>query len=180
MALDKYMIGQRYGTALFDLATEQDTVSTVYADVAALQKIFAQTPAVGAALTNVTLSKSQKQAILANLKQGASASVQNLIQMVFDYGRMQEMPDILAAFMHQYDLANGIVRAEVTSAVALTEAQQESLATQLATRLGVKQVKIKNNIDKTIIGGAIVKANNLIIDGSVQKKLLEVRQLLLG
>ncbi|KRM98593.1 F0F1 ATP synthase subunit delta [Loigolactobacillus rennini DSM 20253] len=174
------MIGQRYGTALFDLATEQDTVSTVYADVAALQKIFAQTPAVGAALTNVTLSKSQKQAILANLKQGASASVQNLIQMVFDYGRMQEMPDILAAFMHQYDLANGIVRAEVTSAVALTEAQQESLATQLATRLGVKQVKIKNNIDKTIIGGAIVKANNLIIDGSVQKKLLEVRQLLLG
>lgn len=180
MALDKYMIGQRYGTALFDLATEQDTVSTVYADVAALQKIFAQTPAVGAALTNVTLSKSQKQAILANLKQGASASVQNLIQMVFDYGRMQEMPDILAVFMHQYDLANGIVRAEVTSAVALTEAQQESLATQLATRLGVKQVKIKNNIDKTIIGGAIVKANNLIIDGSVQKKLLEVRQLLLG
>nr|SFZ87811.1 ATP synthase delta chain [Loigolactobacillus rennini] len=180
MALDKYMIGQRYGTALFDLATEQDTVSTVYADVAALQKIFAQTPAVGAALTNVTLSKLQKQAILANLKQGASASVQNLIQMVFDYGRMQEMPDILAAFMYQYDLANGIVRAEVTSAVALTEAQQESLAIQLATRLGVKQVKIKNNIDKTIIGGAIVKANNLIIDGSVQKKLLEVRQLLLG
>lgn len=180
MALDKYMIGQRYGTALFDLAAEQGTVDAVYADVLALQKIFAQAPAIGAVLSNVTLATQRKQAILANLKQGASPSVKNLLQMVFDYGRMNQMPFILSAFMHQYDLANGIVHAKVTSAVALSQQQQDTLAAQLATRLGVKQIKIQNVVDASIVGGVIVEANNAIIDGSIRKKLEKMRQLLLN
>lgn len=180
MALDKYTIGQRYGTALFDLATEQGTIDAVYADVAALQQVFADTPTLAATLTNATLTLEQKQPILTSLQQGATDSVKNLIQMVFDYGRMNEMPFILAAFMQRYDQVNGIVHAKVTTAVALTTEQQQALSTQLATRLGAKQITIDNTVDEAVIGGVIVEANNLVIDGSIRSKLAQVRQLLLG
>ncbi|MFD0897686.1 ATP synthase F1 subunit delta [Loigolactobacillus binensis] len=180
MALDKYTIGQRYGTALFDLATEQGTVDTVFADVMALQQVFADTPTLGSVLTNATLTLEQKQPILTSLQQGATVSVKNLLQMVFDYGRMNEMPFILAAFVQRYDQVNGIVHAKVTSAVPLTSEQQQALSTQLATRLGAKQIEIKNTVDETVIGGLIVEANNLVIDGSIRKRLAQVQQLLLG
>ncbi|MFC6171249.1 ATP synthase F1 subunit delta [Loigolactobacillus jiayinensis] len=180
MALDKYTIGQRYGTALFDLATEQETVDNVYVDVMALQQVFADAPTLASVLTNATLTLDQKQPILASLQQGASASVKNLIQMVFDYGRMNEMPFILAAFVQRYDQVNGIIHAKVTSAVTLSDTQQTALATQLATRFGAKKVTIDNAVDATVIGGVIVEANNMVIDGSIRSKLAQVRQLLLG
>ncbi|MFL2029561.1 ATP synthase F1 subunit delta [Loigolactobacillus zhaoyuanensis] len=180
MALDKYTIGQRYGTALFDLATEQGTIDTVYTDVVALQQVFADAPTLADVLTNATLTLEQKQPILANLQQDASTSVKNLIQMVFDYGRMNDMPFILAAFVQHYDQVNGIVHAKVTSAVPLTAEQQQALATKLAARLGAKQVEIQNTVDAAVIGGVIVEANNLVIDGSIRRKVAQVRQLLLG
>ena len=64
----------------------------------------------------------------------------------------------------------GGVEAEIISAYEVTEAQQKSIAKSLKKRLG-RDVKLKVEIDRDLLGGIIVKAGDLVIDGSVRGRL---------
>ncbi|ANK59874.1 ATP synthase F1 subunit delta [Loigolactobacillus backii] len=180
MALDRETVGTRYATALFDLATEEKTLDSIYEEVVALQQVFTTNDTLGEVLSGAILTSDQKKPLLAALKKDASKTVANLLQMVFDYGRMAEMPNILADYIQLYDQKRGLVHAKVTSAVPLSADQKDALAQQFATRIGANNVELDNVVDDSIIGGVIVKSNDLIIDGSIRTRLMHVRQLLLG
>ncbi|MCP4300456.1 MAG: ATP synthase F1 subunit delta, partial [Gammaproteobacteria bacterium] len=62
------------------------------------------------------------------------------------------------------------VDAVVTSAVALSEAQQQEIAGSLKERLG-RDVRIATEIDETLIGGAVIRAGDVVIDGSIRARL---------
>jgi F-type H+-transporting ATPase subunit delta len=179
MALDKATIGTRYATALFQLAQEQQQLETVYADVVALQQVLTATPTLTQVLADPTLAQAQKTALLTTLKQQAVPLIQNLIQMVFDYGRTTELPIILADFVKLYDHSKGIAHATVTTAVPLADDQKQKLADQFAVRIGAQQLTLAEKVDPAIIGGVIMQADDLIVDGSVRRGLATVKQLLL-
>ena len=89
-------------------------------------------------------------------------------------GRHHLLPEITEAFADLASAHRGQVTAEVTTAVPLTEEMADRLREALAKRVN-KRVYLKQVVDGSIIGGAIVRIGDKIIDGCVSKKLQELR-----
>ena len=84
--------------------------------------------------------------------------------------RIKLLPEITALYEHYRAEAEGTVDAEVISAEQVSEAQLAKIAASLKTRLG-KEVRLTSKIDTSLIGGAIIRAGDLVIDGSVSGRL---------
>ncbi|WP_295729790.1 ATP synthase F1 subunit delta [uncultured Limosilactobacillus sp.] len=180
MSLDKKTVAKRYAKALFELVDANDQLEQTYQELVALRTVFKQNAGLQRALSGTNLSQDQKETIINELKNGASQLVTNLIQMVFDYGRMDEMVAIIDEFETQYDQAHKRVHADVVSAVQLDEKRRQKLAETLAHRLGANDVILNETVDSQIIGGLIVKVGSQTLDGSLKTKLEKMRRILVN
>jgi F-type H+-transporting ATPase subunit delta len=68
------------------------------------------------------------------------------------------------------DEAEGSVEALVTSAKKLTKAEEDAISKALKKRMG-RNVKLNVSVDKTLLGGAVIQAGDLVIDGSLKGRL---------
>lgn len=95
---------------------------------------------------------------------------QNLIKILVENGRLAVLPEISQHFETYKAEAEKTVQAEMVSAFPVSDKQKARVAEALKNRLG-RDVKIECRIDETLIGGAIIRANDMVIDGSVSGKL---------
>jgi F-type H+-transporting ATPase subunit delta len=87
-----------------------------------------------------------------------------------EYRRLKLLPEIAALFEIQRREAEKSVRAELITAFPVTEAQKASVATALKQRLE-REIELECTTDAALLGGAIIRAGDLVIDGSVRGKL---------
>ena len=94
----------------------------------------------------------------------------NFIRALADNHRLECLPEVAARFDELKAEAEGTIEVEVTSATPLSEAQQRALAGALERRLR-RTVHLRCTLDPALIGGASVRAGDLVIDGSLRSKL---------
>jgi F-type H+-transporting ATPase subunit delta len=94
----------------------------------------------------------------------------NFIRLLAENRRLTLLPEIAALFEIQRRDAERTIRAELITAFAASEAQQAAVSTALKQRLG-RDIELVCTIDASLIGGAIIRAGDLVIDGSVRGKL---------
>jgi len=95
---------------------------------------------------------------------------QNLIKVLAENGRLQALPDIsdlFNEFKADYDKE---IDVDVTSAVELDSKQQADISASLEKRLA-RKVKLNCNVDPALVAGVLIKAGDIVIDGSVRSKL---------
>lgn len=95
---------------------------------------------------------------------------QNLVKIMAENGRLPALPAVVDLFAEMHAEYSKEVTVEVTSAVELTAEQVEKLSAALEKRLE-RKVKINCNVDSTVVGGLVIKADDTVIDGSVRGKL---------
>ena len=111
MALDKATIAKRYAVALFELTHDQGTDTETLAELSALRDVLEQNPEFTKALLSLRIDEAAKQKMLATLSEGTSQVVANLIQMTYDYRRIQNLPAIITKYEELVHKAAGIVNA---------------------------------------------------------------------
>jgi F-type H+-transporting ATPase subunit delta len=94
----------------------------------------------------------------------------NFVRTLAENRRLGYLPEIAAIFSELKDAEEGIVDVTVTSAAPLDQQQQLSLSEALARKLK-RQVRLHCETDKTLIGGAVLRAGDLVIDGSLRTRL---------
>lgn len=94
----------------------------------------------------------------------------NFIRTLADNRRLAFLPEISALFDELKSEAEGVIDVTVTSAAPLDDAQQGNLAAALERRLG-RTVRLQCATDPTLIGGAVLRAGDLVIDGSLRARL---------
>jgi len=94
----------------------------------------------------------------------------NFVRLLSENNRLALMGDISGIFEELRAEAEGEIEADVTTAFELTDAQSEKMAAALSKKLD-RKVIIKSTVDSSLIGGAIIKAGDLVIDGSVKGRL---------
>jgi len=94
----------------------------------------------------------------------------NFLKLLIENDRIAVLPEISEHFDALKAKVENSVDAVVTSAVALSEAQLGELAGSLRKRLG-RDVRITTEIDETLIGGAVIRAGDVVIDGSLRARL---------
>lgn len=94
----------------------------------------------------------------------------NFVRVLAANGRLLLMPDIATLFEIERRAAEGTVRAELVTAFPASEAQQAAVIASLRTRLG-RDIELRCATNAELLGGAIIRAGDLVIDGSVRGKL---------
>jgi F-type H+-transporting ATPase subunit delta len=122
-------------------------------------------------LTNPKMSADQIVSMFAGLGGPAiDAHWQNFVRLLAANKRL----DVLPAITLQYEMLRAQyeneVDVQVTSAVALNAGQQAKLAASLKTRFK-REVRMSTAIDASLLGGAVIRAGDLVIDGSIKGRL---------
>ena len=98
------------------------------------------------------------------------AAMQNFVRVLAENHRLVLLPEIAAHYEAARAQVENTVDVEVVSAVALDAAQAEKLKQALNTRLR-RQVRMQNSVDASLLGGAVIRAGDLVIDGSLKGRL---------
>jgi F-type H+-transporting ATPase subunit delta len=99
----------------------------------------------------------------------------NLARLLIESNRVKQVAGIVEEFESLADAAAGRVRATVTTAVELDQAERDKVADQLSKRLG-KEVRMTVVVDKSILGGLKLQYGDHLIDASVATKLQQLRR----
>ncbi len=159
-----------YARALFEFAREQNAVDAWDKQLNFLAGVVTD-PAMQPVIDNPRLSKQAIADIVAEIcGDGLDSHGVNLVRLLAENGKLTLMPEIAALFERQKDEAEGVVEAEVVSAMAIDADQEKAIADSLKKRFG-RDVKITTRIDESLMGGAIIRAGDLVIDGSLKGRL---------
>ena len=105
------------------------------------------------------------------------AQARNFLSIVSENNRMELLPEIADMFELYKAEQEKSVDVDVTSAFALNDEQQDKLAKVLSARLG-REVRLHAAEDASLIGGVVIRAGDLVIDGSVRGKLAQLAEAL--
>jgi F-type H+-transporting ATPase subunit delta len=168
-----------YARAVFELANENGTL-TDWSDALGFMGAVAANDDVKAVLDNPTLTRSGKaDAFIQLCDDKLDDKAQNLTRLLAEYGRLELLPEISTLFEELKDEEEGTIEAVITSTSELSDEEKDKVAKALAARLG-RDVKISTKIDESILGGMIIRAGDMVIDGSIQGRLQKMTHAMNG
>lgn len=172
---EKTTIARPYAQAAFELAQERDALAH-WSGLLAVAAGAATHPEMAALLDNPRVPREQVVDLLIEVcGDGLDEDGRNLIRVLAVNRRLGLLPDIVRLYEEARAEAEGAVEAEVVSARPLDDAQQSKLADALAKRLG-RKVTLRCETDDKLLGGAIIRAGDLVIDGSAMTRLERLRE----
>ena len=160
-------LARPYARAAFAVAREAGDLPAWSAALGFAARVAAD-PQVAALLDNPKLTRADVIALLA--PDGGQDAFRNLLGLLFDNRRLALLPEIAGLFDELRFEAERVVRAKVTSAVALADGELETIKAALRKRFG-REVEVETAIDASLIGGALIDAGDVVIDGSIKGKL---------
>lgn len=165
-------VGARYAKAVFELAEAEGVLEAVRTDLVTLKSLLVESADLRRLLASHAFSSDDKLKGLTAVTQkaGFNALTQKALGLVGRNGRLGQVPALITAFQRLYDAKKGIVAAQVTSAVALDEAQLAALKSELAKSLGRDPV-IDAIVDPAILGGLKVRVGSRLFDASLKTQL---------
>jgi F-type H+-transporting ATPase subunit delta len=171
----------RYALALLELADETKSLDAVADDLRALHKIIEQSEDMRRLLRSPLISREAQAKALAAImeKAGSGATTRRFGQVLARNRRLFVLPQIIGVYLAELARRRGEVTAQVTSAVALSDAQRQALTDRLKATVGGK-VQVDVKVDKDLIGGLIVKVGSRMIDNSLRSKLRRLQLAMKG
>ena len=167
-----------YAAAIFEVARAEGSLEDVEDELFRFARVFEGNDELRDTLTNQELPPEKRQAIVEDLlDQRSSSLTKSLVSFVVGAGRARELPDIVDRMVERAAAEREHEVAEVRSAIPLDDRQKERLAEALSQNLG-KQVEVKVVVDPSILGGIIARVGDTVIDGSVRRRLDQLRETL--
>jgi F-type H+-transporting ATPase subunit delta len=168
---------RRYAKALFSLAAERRETEAVGRDLETVISGFAS-PELRALVANPWVPNTGKRAATTDVagRLGVSKLVRDFAGLLAARGRLDHLEEIGNAFRDLVDEGLGRVRAEVRTAVPLTESERQALAERLGRSLGGKQVILHEVVDRALLGGFIAQVGSRVLDGSLDGQLARIRE----
>ena len=169
-------VAERYAGSLFELAADADAIGQVENDLASFEALLNSSEDLVRLIRSPVFSaEEQSKAIGAVLdKAGITGLAGNFLRVVANNRRLFAVPAMIKAFRKIAAEARGEIAAEVTSAHALSAAQEAELKATLKSVAG-KDVAISVTIDPSLLGGLVVKIGSRQIDTSLKTKLASLK-----
>jgi F-type H+-transporting ATPase subunit delta len=163
--------GRRYAVALLDVAVEGNFLERVTEDLQKIQEVLGTSHELVVALKSPLINVDLKSRILEEIfKSEIDAKTMIFIKLLAHKKRANLLADVIAEFNALIDERNGVINADVKSAVKLSEEQAKELVNGLSSRTG-KKIRARMSLDESLIGGVTVKIGDTILDGSISHQL---------
>ena len=168
----------RYARALIDVAIkEKGDLQAIEAQLAGFADLFKQYPALEKVMLNPAVPVPRKRAAIAELTQRAKLTpvLAKLIALLADRDRLVLLADLLSAYRERLLDHLHVIRADVTTAVALPADRAKAVEASLA-RLTGRTVTVTTRVDPAIIGGVVARIGSTVYDGSIARQLQRMKQ----
>ncbi|RMF96043.1 MAG: F0F1 ATP synthase subunit delta [Gammaproteobacteria bacterium] len=175
-----YAVAKPYARALFELAREQGALDGWSAFLATAATAAAE-PALARQVDAPGADRERFAALIGDLCQrdpeaaavAATAEASNFLRLLAENRRLAALPDIARAFEQLKADVENRLNVVLTAATAVDEAQQARIAEALKRRFG-REVSLRFELDESLIGGARLRAEDHVIDGSVRTRLAKL------
>ncbi|MDI6706405.1 MAG: F0F1 ATP synthase subunit delta [Bacillota bacterium] len=171
-------VAYKYARALVRVASEKDKLETVEGQLKALKELMEEAPEFQSMLVSPTMDKEKKKEIIGKALAGkVEEELLSFISLLIDKDRQDGLAGIVSLAIELAGRERNIVKAYVYTVERLDRDEKALLAEKLSKVLD-KEVVIENHIDKDLLGGAVVKAGDLLFDGSIRGKLEGLRDMM--
>jgi len=174
MASDELITG--YAEALFTVVKAEGDLERVEDELYRFGKLLESNHELKQALSAPDVELSERVKVVEDLLGGkVSPHTLGMVTFVIAQQRGRQLPMILEQLSELAAEARAAVVAEVRSAAPLDDRQREELAAALSKATS-KKVEIKVIVDPSIIGGIVTKIEDTVIDGSVKRRLEQLKE----
>lgn len=170
-------LAARYAKSLIDLSTEKGQLEAVYADMKYLEAVCKQSKDFVNLLRSPIIKADKKNAIItAVTKEKVSELTAAFNQLLVKKGRESDLPEIVFAFVNQYNAIKGIYCVKLTTAVEVSEELKKSIELKVQKEKGMGTVELETVTDESLIGGFVLEFNNNLVDASILRDLKDIKK----
>jgi F-type H+-transporting ATPase subunit delta len=177
--MDAIHIAKVYAQALLDIGVEQGKLELYDEELRALHQIIVRDEELYRFFISPKIPTLEKQRVIEKIGDSFSQTVISFVLILIRNERIVYLSDVLSMFSEAYDKHFNRKKAVVTSSVQLETNQLEEIASILNSKFSSKYV-IENKIKPGIVGGFIIKFDDVVIDGSILSRLETIKKDLLS
>jgi F-type H+-transporting ATPase subunit delta len=167
------LIAKRYATALFQAVQESETTdaATVLQELQGIYQAMLESPDFDHFFSSPVIGDTEKkQFINEMLRDKVSLEVIHFLLILVDKGRESFFRDMVDIYQQLTETLQNRMKAVAVTAVPMSEESRMRMMETLGTITGM-EVTLENQVDETIVGGAIVRMGDRVIDGSIRNRL---------
>ncbi|MBM3224294.1 MAG: ATP synthase F1 subunit delta [Candidatus Tectomicrobia bacterium] len=172
---------RRYAKALMDLARRDGLIAEIGSQLQQYLDLLHDNAALRQVLENPSIDVQVKTGIVMTILERTQPAplLRNFLLLLVNKGRLPQLDAICLHYARMADDELGRVVARVTTASEL-DAQQRQMVIQKIAAATNKDVLLETQVDPAILGGLVVRVNNMILDGSIRNQLARMRKALIG
>ncbi|HVD12159.1 MAG TPA: ATP synthase F1 subunit delta [Gaiellaceae bacterium] len=169
------VVDRVYAHALFEAALEKKRLEPVREQLAQIVAAESEVPELRELLRNPQLDPRARKAALEELLADGDELLRNFLLLLADKGRAGQLEEIAREFERLIGEHEGIVHAELTTAVELSDEEARKLLGQIEKASGSK-VEARRSVDPDLIGGIVLQVGSHRLDASVRGRLERLRR----
>lgn len=169
------LVAKVYGDALFAAAREAGRMDDIYDEVHELLKIFKANADLQKMLDNPKVIREEKESVIENIFRGRiSDEIVELMKLMIAKGRYSQIESVFEYYIGLVKEEKKIGVAHVTTALELTEGQKEEIVKKLLDTTAYESFEMNYAVDKSLIGGMVIRIGDRVVDSSIKTKLYEL------
>lgn len=161
-----------YAEAVFQLA-QDDNALAQWSDVLQSLALITSDEQMQNIISNPETDHEALFGLIVSITGSLEPKAENLVHVLIENDRLLLLPEIASLYEEHRARAEASVDVVVASAVKLDAEQEKVIATALEKKLG-KKIKLSSSVDESLVGGVVIRAGDLVIDGSVKGRLGEL------
>lgn len=166
------LVAKTYGTALFDLSLEQNNLDEIYNQANVVLDVLSNNEEMMKILKTPQISKENKIKVIEEcFKNKVNDSLVGLMVVIITKSRYNDLKDSLGYFIKKVKENKQIAVAFITSAVILNDTQKDLVEKTLLEKTKKSSIEMNFIIDKSIIGGMIIRIGDRVVDNSIKGKM---------
>lgn len=170
------IVATRYAKSLLELALEKGKLEEVYADMKFVQGVYHSSREFANFLSSPIIKTDKKQAVIdAVIGKNVHALTLDFFKILASKRREMYMGEIAKAFIEQYKEHKGITTAVVTSAAPIDDHARKEIM-KVVKQSAAGEVELVEKLDKSLIGGFVLRIGDRQVDASISRKLNELRK----
>ncbi len=168
----------RYAKSLLDLATEQNQVDAVYADMKWLHKICKSNPDFVNMLRSPVIKPTAKGNIIESItKERVSTLTGAFIQLLVRKNRETNLPEIATTYIDQFNQLRHIHKVKITTADPISEDMLSTIMANVKAAATTDQsFEIETHVNTELIGGFLLETSGQLVDASILRDLKDIQK----
>lgn len=171
------LVSSTYSQALFETGIEDGTLDNLYEEALLVSEVLKENPDFSRLMNHPKILREDKEQIMESVFKGRlSDEFTGFLKIIVTNRRYDEIDSIIGDFVRKVKEYKKIGVAYVTTPLELSEDQKKAVRQKLLDTTGYLSMEISYIIDKSLIGGMVIRIGDRVVDSSIKSKLEELKK----